>query len=199
MIITLRNNKALLKKRKNIFDSDNSFGKLRTEYKRAAKNGLVLKEASAEELLEIRKKIIVKRKKEARRRILFASIFFVLSAGLIAYWLSNWRVSYSNQVRLQKEAQLSKGHNKYLFYIADGDEWLNKGKWKNAIFQYKLALDMHPTNFDVRYRLALAYASACTKANSYCAEGELLVFKLLDEQPTNKELKKIAKEYYNLN
>lgn len=77
--------------------------------------------------------------------------------------------------------------------INNGDQWLKKRKWHNAIFQYKKALEIFPTEYDINFRLASAYAYRCESKFENCFEAKELLNKLLSRDPENSKLLKLKK------
>ena len=61
-----------------------------------------------------------------------------------------------------KEKDPNKKRSDYLFFIRDGDKYIEEEKWHNAIFQYTEALKLFPKEFDANYRLSLAYSYSCS-------------------------------------
>ncbi len=191
MATILRNNKQLLRKR-NTFRRGFGFGKLRKEYRKYAEGRLESEPISQKELSAIRQKIIRQKRKEN----MLSGIILVLVASLaVAFSYKMYKNLEEYQVK-ENEVFLEGNTNKYLFYIEDGDKWLEKGRYHNAIFQYTLAKEIYPTEFDVNYRLALAYGGKCKYEKSGCEEGRAILEDLRDRFPEKSELWKLRDYFY---
>ena len=78
--------------------------------------------------------------------------------------------------------------NNYAFFISEGDKWIEKQSWNNAIFQYKNAVKEFPEKYEANYRLALGYSYKCKFKNKDCEKGMRLVERLLKVNPNNLDL-----------
>ena len=59
----------------------------------------------------------------------------------------------------------------------------------NAIFQYARASQIFPNEYDVQYRLALAYTYQCQYTNKECKHADSLVNRLLIHFPDKEKVK----------
>lgn len=179
MIQTLKSNKTLLGQRYTYFDA-------RKDYSRAAK-GLKIgdQKATPEQLKQI-KAIIRSQKKKARIRgiIVLSVIIPILIFGLYLIFRSSDKEITQNQIAVRKV-----NLEKYQFYIDDGDYMISKEKWNNAIFQYTRASEILPNEYDVQYRLALAYTYKCKYTKEACEQSDSLVNRLLEYFPNNEDVK----------
>lgn len=191
MATILRNNKQLLRKR-NTFRRGFGYGKLRKEYRKYAKEGLESEPISQKELSAIRQKII----KQKRKENMLSGIILVLVVSLaVAFSYKMYKNLEEYQVK-ENEVFLEGNTNKYLFYIKDGDKWLEKGRYHNAIFQYTLAKEIYPAEYDISYRLALAYGARCKYEQLDCEKGKEILNDLRDRFPEKNELWTL-KDYFN--
>lgn len=186
MATILRNNKQLLRKR-NSFRRGFGLAKLRNGYPRFTKERLESKEVSQKELSEIRRKVI---KQNQRENILSGVILLFVVSFAIVFSLNIYTKLENYQVR-ENEILLAENTKKYLFYIQDGDKWLEKGHYHNAIFQYKLAKEIYPGEYDVNYRLALAHGGKCKYEQSGCEEGRMFMDYLKVKYPDKLEVWKL--------
>lgn len=191
MATILRNNKRLLRKR-NPFRRARGFERLRNEYRNYSSGTIKSKPLTKKELFEIRKKI----KEQNRKENISSSILAVLA--LIVILTSTYLVFESIKAnKKRQESHILKAKTeKYLFYIQDGDEWLHKGKFSNALFQYLLAKEVFPNEYDVNYRLVLVYGSRCKYEKSDCSNGKQFLEALITQFPEKKELEKLEQYFY---
>lgn len=185
MIIRDKNNKALLRK-KNPFKRDWNLFSIRKEYFKAAKGKIDLKKASHEEIMLIRAKVLLQRRKDFFR----SGIALCIIVPIIVF--STYK--FINLMIIEKpgkiiqQAELNKLNEDYLFFINDGDHWLNLKHWHNAIFQYKNAIDLFPSDFNANYRLALAYTNSCFYEKENCEKAKNLVDQLIQIHIDKSEL-----------
>ena len=174
MIVTLRNNKRLLPNRRSYF-KPNSYQVTKTEYNKAAGATFNIKKATPTQLQKIRASIIQKRKREARN---FAIIICV-AIPLIGFglYMTFQNVSFGFP-KTEESVTKTNNEEQYMFYIKDGDNWLSKRNYFNAVFQFKKALQLFPSDFEANYRLALAYSYRCQYDFEDCRTGMQLTRKL---------------------
>jgi tetratricopeptide (TPR) repeat protein len=188
MINTLRNNKNLLRK-KSMFKKERSFLQIKKEYLKVTKGKIELKNTTKEELALIRQRVLNQRQKERGISLLIA----VCVLGFFTYLaIAIFKSTPNPSIRIEIQKQ-----NNFLFFITDGDNWFEKEKWHNAVFQYQKALEIYPNDFDASYRLALAYVYHCKFENKDCNRGKILLMRLLKVKPENSaliELNQIFKE-----
>lgn len=79
----------------------------------------------------------------------------------------------------------------YLFLITEGDMYIEKEEWHNAIFQYTEALKLFPKEFSANYRLALAYTYSCAHKATNCEAAKYTTDKLIDKFPKNPKVHKL--------
>jgi tetratricopeptide (TPR) repeat protein len=187
MITSLNNNKKLLRK-KRYFKKERSFLNLKNEYYKAAGGEMNFKTASKQQLAEIRQRFIQRRRNETYLSIGIA--VFVLA--LIAYFIY---IQINSQNEIQEKILIKKNaaefqidRDNYLFFIADGDEYLKKNQLHNAIFQYKKALDIFPNEYYIKYRLAYAYTYRCRNEQKDCETGLIYIDDLMKTYPNTDDL-----------
>lgn len=94
--------------------------------------------------------------------------------------------------KLEKES-LDIKKSAYLKLIEDGDKWLTKMKWHNAVFQYEKALEIFPKEYDINYRLTYALCLRCEADFTNCKEAKNKLEKLLLQYPNKSELIELKK------
>lgn len=191
MIVILRNNKNLLRKR-NPFHRGTGFQRLHKDYRKFSSGKIDSKPISNVELQEIRKKVIRENRKENIRGWIIGILVLTIAVGFTVWMYDNIQNHQSEIDRIKTEEST----RKYLFYIEDGDKWLEKGRFHNAVFQYVLAKKIYPNEYSVNYRLALAYGSWCKYNQTGCTEGKRIHENLKVQFPEKQELKELEK-YFN--
>lgn len=196
MIVTLRNNRNLLPAKKGYFKKKN-FGSAKNEYLHAAGGVFDIKKASPEELKKLRKKIIKKRKSEARRFTIILCVGLPLIVLGLYFTFNNFSFGFPKLQQSEKADIQKSKEEKYLFYIKDGDAWLAKRAYYNAVFQYKKAQQLFPNDFEVNYRIALGYSYRCQYDFEDCGVGKELIDKLEKQFPTNEKIKDVKAIFVN--
>ena len=190
MIVTLRNNKKLLPAKRSYFKNRN-YSTIKNEYYNAVGDAFNIKNANPEQLLAIRKKIIRKRNKEAR------TFFFLLCIGIplivlgLYFSFHNFRFGFPTVKTAQEVSLENNNEEEYMFFLKDGDAWLQKRNYYNAVFQYKKAVALYPSDFEANYRLALGYSYQCQYDFENCDKGMKLILKLEKEFPDNKDIQNV--------
>ena len=171
----------------------------RKAYLKALGGKIDIKKLSKKELSEIRKKVIKERKKESIKYWII-SFLIAIPVMIFSYNLYDNFIQYQNKKlnenfvqdkELEKiliERKEQEKIDKYYFLIADGDKWIAKQNWKNAIFQYKNAVRVFPAKYEANYRLALGYSYNCKFQNADCEKGLKLVERLLKVNPNDSDL-----------
>lgn len=192
MITSLRNNSNMLRK-KSIFKKESTFLRTKKEYYRAVKGKIDLKELTPIELQRIRQTIKYNRK-ESVKHTLIAILFvipIVLYVGNALLKTSSFYpyATYANR----KGGNPEKKRSDYLFFITEGDRYIEKKEWHNAIFQYTEALKLYPKEFSANYRLALAYSYSCSHEAINCEAAKYTTDKLVDKFPKDPKVHKLKK------
>lgn len=182
MLNSLKNNKKLLRP-KRIF-----LNQSKINYKFSS-GKIEVSPVSEDQLISISQKHISESRKSKRKW----SVVLVL---LLIPVIILFQHVVQNQIQLEdKMNQHIYEANKlqYLELIADGDQWLQKRKWHNAIFQYKKAKEIFPMEFDIHYRLAYVYGLRCENEFLNCKDAKKELDILLEEFPKKSELESIKK------
>ena len=187
MIISLRNNGNLLRKR-SMFRTQGTFLNRKNEYFRAANGEADFKKTSPNDLIKVRNIIALHKKKETRSFIMALFIASMLLLAMLSFGADVWKSGVFNPSPIYSEKDsfnnsLEKKQAAYLFFIEDGDNYIVEQHWNNAIFQYWRAIELFPTEFDARYRLVIAYGYKCQNTGKDCAAGKKLWEELLVGNP----------------
>ncbi len=187
MINSLRNNKNLLRKR-SIFKKERTFLSTKKEYYKAAQGEFDLKKATKEELKTLREKIIKQRKIENRKSwsiVLAVMISLVLILINATYKTNKKEIE---RIETAKDNYLIEHINDYIYYLEEGDKWIEKKNWNNATYRYEQAVKLFPEEYEANYRLALSYGYSCSYKNKNCEKGRRLTNQLLKLYPEDSKL-----------
>ncbi len=191
MITILRNNKMLLRKI-SVFKKDHSFFRERKKITKYSNKKVETKKISKNELRRIREKVTRDNQSENLRAglITFAivALVFVFLNNIFQTSDSEKEVQRAEIETVKKEKYFQKQQELFYFFIDDGDKWIAKKKWGNAIYQYKNAVKTFPHSFEANYRLALAYSYNCKFEGKDCDKGNELVDKMLSVNFNNEDL-----------
>jgi tetratricopeptide (TPR) repeat protein len=166
----MKNNRALIGKRKSMFSSKKEY--MGSSHEKDPEEFIDYKTASPELLEEIRIKLSNEKKASFRLSILLFLLISIPAIGFTYYLFENNKSMVYNQPIEKRESFQDSISKKFNFYIEDGDEWLNQGKFENALFQYNKALELDTNNFSTHYRICLAYSYLCRYDNLFCQEGK---------------------------
>jgi len=155
------------------------------------------------ELKTIKEKIQRKAFKKRKKERIILSIFIVIS---LVFVLTNINIS-PNQIQKQKpntliseeDEFLDKNINEYIYLTGEGDKWVEKRNWDNAIYWYKKAVQLFPKEFDANYRLALTYSYSCKNENRNCKIGQELTNKLIKYFPEKENLRELKNNFNLIN
>ena len=181
-----------------LFKKDRSFLSSRKEYLKAAKGHVDIKTISKSELRALREKVIKNRKADNLKSWLITLIIMIpiLSFGLYIYNIlepSQFRESVKGEIQnnILIEQKLTDDLNEFHFLLEDGDKWIEKRNWNNAIFRFKQAVKLFPNEFEGNYRLALAYSYRCREKNEDCEIGLRITNRLVEYYPNDPSLIKL--------
>ncbi|RXR31868.1 hypothetical protein EQG68_09365 [Flavobacterium piscinae] len=190
----MKNNRALIGKRKSMFSSKKDY--LSSPYENEHTEFIDHKTASPELLEEIRNKLLKEKKKSFIVNILFILLIIAFTIAVTIYYFSNVKKADENQKTAQIESfKLSKTHKDFQLLIKDGDEWMETGNFENAIFRYKSAAKLIPNQFDVEYRICLGYAYLCRYENLECEQGKIALEQAISTFPNQQKLIELRKYY----
>ncbi len=152
---------------------------------------------SKKELKNIKEAIRSDIKKDKSRNMVF---LIALSIGALIVVLNYVDFSTTQEVQTQELNEnnyLSENINEYSYLLDDGDKWIEKGNWSNAIYRYEKAITLFPHKLEANYRLALAYSYNCQFKNKNCSLGEKLTAKLLKYHPDEINLIQLKAAFQN--
>ncbi|MFV0566442.1 MAG: hypothetical protein ACK5NB_11500 [Flavobacteriaceae bacterium] len=117
-------------------------------------------------------------KARRRERILFVSLSCVV-VGVFFFFTLKLIQRHNSALKNQQLLVFKEKERVFLSYINDGDNWFEKGKWKNAIFYYERAKAVFPKNYDANYRLVRTYSLQCERDYKNCNEAKALLGEIL--------------------
>jgi len=193
MIISLRNNKALIKKNSR-FNQSKSFFDIKTEYKNASEGIVELTKATPKQLNAIRQKLLHQRKKKVRKLVIgyaiatpFLILFLILTVKVASEF---WKMT-PGYAKEEKVDTYQAKKSLFDFYTQEGTNWIKKNKWHNATFQFKKAVELFPSDFEANYRLAISYSYQCKYDKKNCEEGAIFIANLKNKLENPSEIKKV--------
>ncbi len=179
---SLKMNRQLLRK-KTYFRKERSFLNRKREYHKAA--GIIdLKTATKEELAGIRKTIIKRRRKS---NLIFLFLFVIIASPLLYFSFDFFKTQTNKELMIEK-MEKDERMEKYNFFISDGDEYIKKGEWHNAMFQFNKAIEIFPNDYHAHYRYSYAAVYRCRNEKEKCEIADNSLSKLLKEFPDKTEL-----------
>lgn len=195
MVKTIVNNAKLLRK-KSMFKKERSFLQSNKEDYSTPEVGIPSEKVAPALLKKIRSTTIDERRKRNRQFtiLLLFIIPFVTYLGYL--FLNNFSFgfadldNYGSDLPKEQISLVAKNEN-YQYFLNDGDRWLRERHYKNAVFQYKKALEIFPTEYAAHYRLALAYSYRCQYDFEDCEEGMEIIETLEKTYPNSEELQKV--------
>lgn len=167
----LRNNKNLLRK-KSIFKKGNSPADKKKNLEGLYQGELSFKKVSKYQLNRVKRSIRTQIQNDNKKLqialIVILTTATAISIGLFIYFkaIANEKALKNNE--LNKKEYLDKYLPKFNFVIQDGDRWLAKKQYKNAIYQYNKALEYFPDNSLAKEKLNIAYKERCKYSNIDC-------------------------------
>ena len=196
MVKTIVNNAKLLRK-KGMFKKERSFIQSNKEGFSTDSGGIPIESISKEKLAAIKNQMIASRKKRNLQMSIFVTLSFSLLLFLGFYLFQGFSFGFDTlentgpeQLNIAaKKAAVSE--DKYLYYIEDGDAWLQKKSYYNAIFQYKKAVELFPSEFAAHYRMAVAYSYQCQYEFEGCEKGMKIVERLEKDFPNSEKIQAV--------
>ncbi|MCB2219739.1 MAG: tetratricopeptide repeat protein [Bacteroidetes bacterium] len=166
MIISLKNNNALLSKRK-------SFRDIRRNYKtQLDKRKLAYHEADEQFLKELRLELIRQRKKETIALYIQLSVslilLFIILAGVLIFIPQSSKTPVQvDQEKITRDSIRSSEFG-FKYMLSYGDYRFRSKDYRQAIHEYRQALNIHPEDFYAQFQLARVYAAVCIEQDSLC-------------------------------
>ncbi|GLB47826.1 tetratricopeptide repeat protein [Neptunitalea lumnitzerae] len=208
MINSIKNNERLKSKHRSLFKrSESPF----SEPPIKNRDKLIFaKTADKAQLTAIRQATL--QRQERRNRMLILGGILTLSISAVLVYLNYMRIEekeqrYNLEVEQRKvllgttDADLwnEKLTSNFNFFMGNADDFLKRGKWHNAIYQYDMALKNFPDSFDANYRRALAYAHQCEKEGKECEKANYIATGFFMKFPEHRKQIAIIKKHLSSN
>lgn len=182
MIITIRNNRSLLRKT-NPFRKKTYFEN-RADFEKHSER-VILKHASREQLRAIKDRIVSHRKRKLYQFVVVIA-FILIGVGSLGVFLGGFNLALApNQ---ETSLNLEKTEENYQFYLKNGSNWLRNRNYQNAVSQYRKAKQIHSDSFVVNFRLAQALTYQCEFERRGCEEALYLLDSLIIKYPHKLKL-----------
>ncbi|MBX2827696.1 MAG: tetratricopeptide repeat protein [Flavobacteriaceae bacterium] len=146
---------------------------------------------------EIREALKIQNRKRRKRIGWYLAIVFPIAVILLLTTFKDFEFGFPSSFGpVVDEAQQKKLKiDLFHFYLADGDSWLERGRYHNATFQYKKAIELYPNDYTGYYWLAVAYSYQCQNEQSGCITGKSLVRSMQIQFPNSEHLEKTLSIY----
>ena len=145
-------------------------------------------DVSKKELAKIKSNIRKSIKKDKTKQLTLLITLSVIALIIIVNSVDFTTPKKIQPKGISQDNFLSENINEFSFLIDDGDQWIQKRRWNNAIYRYEQAVKLFPSSYEANYRLALAYKYNCEFKNKSCIQGEKLTEKLLKYHPDELNL-----------
>lgn len=138
---------------------------------------LVSKQVSPEKLARLKtkyRKEIERDQKRTQALTILSLVIIIplLTFGSFQFFFSNSQKNYHPYVS-EIEKQKTEITTEQINYLLDsGYEWLNKGHYKNARFQFNRILEVNPSNKDALFGMTASYIYECQKKQTNCEKAK---------------------------
>ena len=193
MIVSYRNNTALIRK-KRLMKSGKNYFRAKQAYRKAAGGEIAFRTATPSERALIRSKI----RKESRRDAVFLTLIFTLGLSLAIYLtIQLWPDSGNKNQYLFSVPVSNSEMAEYEFFTSEAGLWMAKGKYYNAVFYYEQAF--HIIQKDYRRHSATGLKKDYLEELENVNSAEILdrVNGLITRYPQRVELYSFRAEYYS--
>ncbi len=144
-------------------------------------------------------------KRKEKDKILIALSIFAFLLLIVVFLINKPHQNKNEEQLLQQQLQQQEidelndieNINEYAAFIQEGDIWINKKNWHNAIFKYSQAVELFPAKYEANYRLILAYSYNCAYTNEDCELGNELNNKFLKLFPEDENLIELEQIFKN--
>ena len=113
--------------------------------------------------------------KSYKKDRLYGSLIVFFGVTLLIVFLVWFYARTEQQEKTLVKTVTKEKIDRYDYLISSGDQWLEKKKYFNAIFQYRLALEVFPQDSLATFRLITASELNCEIYNNNCGESEKLL------------------------
>lgn len=192
MIVSYRNNTALIRK-KRLMKSGKNYFRAKQAYRKAAGGEIAFRTATPEERARIRLKI----RKESRKEAVFLVLIFTLGLSLAIFLTIQLWPDYGNNNQYLYSVPVTNSEMaEHEFFTTEAGIWMAKEKYYNAVFYYEQAFLVAHKDYK-RHSVTILkeiYLEELEKANS----EEVLdrINGLISRFPKRIELYKLRAEFF---
>ncbi|WP_319269443.1 hypothetical protein [uncultured Draconibacterium sp.] len=142
---------------------------------------LISKQVSPEKLARLKAKYRKEIERDQKRTqaltvLSLVIIIPLITFGIFQFFFSNSQKNYHPYVSKTEKAKTAEITIEQINYLLDsGYEWLNKGHYKNARFQFNRVLEVNPVNKDALFGMAASYVYECQQENTNCEKAKILL------------------------
>ena len=201
MVQTIKFNKSLLSNRK-------SFGELKAYLNRRIYKRTGVKQVDIDPIIlaQIKKEIRKELRESARRNTIIVwsliSTGIILLISLVAFVYSSAFIETDPEAiarreydKYKREKIITDAQQKFDYYITDGYDWLEKNEFHNAVYQFELAVQTRPNNYEANLGLCKVYLKQCFIENANCSASKTQLNHLISDFDNPDETKKILSDF----
>lgn len=192
MILSLKNNKALMPKRK-------SFKELREVYKSAGEHHeLKYKKGDPQYIKTLRNQLIKEQRFWFIKRISIISVSLIVVIAL--FYIPLFVLTYDGipiyQEKSMYEKQKKEKREAYEMFINYGDQHFRFKEYTLAIRNHQSAVKSSPNKLLTKYNLAIIYYYACLDSSIYCNEAVQTLSEFICVSDTSSHALKLRSEVF---
>ena len=142
---------------------------------------LISKQVSPEKLARLKAKYRKEIERDQKRTqaltvLSLVIIIPLITFGIFQFFFNNSLKNYHPYVSETEKAKTAEITIEQINYLLDsGYEWLNKGHYKNARFQFNRVLESNPRNKAALFGMVASYVYECQKENTNCKKANELL------------------------
>lgn len=195
MINTLKANKALLKRRKKLFEREPQYGKIKRRYTKASEALRNAELPNEEVLSQIRQKL----KKDRKREVLIKSLsaFLVTFFTLVLCYSFYRNLTYKQELKHTQslKTQQDRRLRAYRENMQIGKNQMQNHDYFFAVGSFSQALRSLPNDSLAEYQLAYAYCMLCKTKSKGCDKANEVVDDLIVKHPDANQYHLLKSNY----
>jgi len=196
---------ARLKYNRDLLRQGGMFNKSKAELRKemlavAEKRKIKFRDATKAELAAVREKVIADREEKRLKLVLVYGLVIMVFAGMlfpaVQFFTSPLPPDKNAAVPVVKKETPQEKRAKHDFFIRDAESWMQKGHYKNALFQYKKALGIFTESIEAHQGMAAAYTYQCQLENLHCPEAKEKIEWLIAQHPNHPHYYELRSIYH---